>query len=71
MRFQTIDCSTSDQRHVDISRLIGKKCSRHDPSYQHHLIFIRTGYRQLHSHPHLRIIALDLLPAPSNHPRLT
>ena len=58
-----IDCFTLHQRHVDISRLIGKKCNRLDPSYQHHLIFIRTGQRQLHSHPHLHIITLVILPA--------
>ena len=47
-----------------ILMMMGRECSRLDPSYQRHITFACTGCYQLHPHHRLSIITPDLSPVP-------
>ena len=50
------------QGHFDILTMMGRECSRLDPSYQRHITFASTGCYQVHPHHRLGIITPDLYP---------
>ena len=59
----------SHQGRFDISTMMGRECSRLDPSYQSHITFACTGCYQLNPYHRLHIITLDLSPVPIYRPQ--
>ena len=51
----------SHQGRFDILTMMGRECSRLDPSYQRHITFACTGSYQLHPHHRLGIITPRLI----------
>ena len=57
------------QERFDILTMMGRECSRLEPSNQRHFTFERVGCYQLHPDHRLGIITTDLSPVPIDRPR--